>query len=239
MKFTGLLFFSVCLHFISHAQERKVIYFVDYGIGISNFLGKGSNHNGYMVGTIPVENAYTKNPFGKKIKLALSAGFSAQIKLRRNNGIIASLEFAKLGSRLNLDGVTYPIRPEIVRTANGTTAITANEISLALSGYQKAFTTHMGSTYFMYGLVYSNMVYIHENGKAIDYTRTGEFISDIAHKKQNYLSLQTGFMADVYRFRFGLQYRIALNGLKNTVLNNNDRIRPQSLLIKTSYLLFE
>ena len=87
MKFTGLLFFSVCLHFISHAQERKVIYFVDYGIGISNFLGKGSNHNGYMVGTIPVENAYTKNPFGKKIKLALSAGFSAQIKLRRNNGI--------------------------------------------------------------------------------------------------------------------------------------------------------
>ena len=239
MKFRGLLLFCLCFQICCFAQERKVICFVDYGIGISNFLGKGANHNGYMVGTIPVENAYTHNPFGKKIKVALSAGFSAQIKIKKKSGLIATLEFLKLGSRLNLDGVTYPIRPEIVRPANGTTAITANEISLAMSGYQKAGNSRAGSTYFLYGLVYSHMVYIHENGRAIDYTRTGEFISDIKHKKQNYVQLQTGLMADVYRFRFGLQYRIALNGLKNTVLNNDDRIRPQSLLIKISYLLFE
>lgn len=239
MKYQGLFFICLCFHVFCAAQERKVAWFVDYGIGVSNFIGKGANHNGYMVGTIPVENAYTKNPFGKKIKLALSAGFSARIKLKKKSGLLASLEFAKLGSRLNLDGVTYPIRPEIVRPATGTTAITANEIALGLNGYYKTGNTRMGSTYFIYGLVYSNMVYIHEAGRAIDYTRTGEFISDIRHKKQSYLQLQSGLMADVYRFRFGMQYRISITGLKNTVLNNDDRIRPQSFLIKISYLLFE
>jgi hypothetical protein len=236
MKYVLLFLFFLYGLEKGYAQE-KIIWGIDIGYGGSNYIGKGADHNSYMVGSVPVENDFTKNPFGKKIRAALSGGISAQSNSIKKTGFISSIEFLRLGSRLNLNGVTYPVSQNTIRPANGTTTITSNEVSISLSRYKKLGTPYSGLPCVFMGLAYSYVTFVNEKGKAIDYTITGEFISNIYHQRQNYFQIQTGMWFDLYLLRLGFQYRLALNGLSNPVPGNGQKIRPQSIFFKICYFI--
>ncbi len=237
MKLLVIIFCLVLMPIMMFAQTTKLKWLLNINYGVSNYIGKGAVHNSYMNGTIPVENDYTQNPFGKKMKAAVGIGINIRKATNQRQGYMYSFEFLRLGSRVNLDGVTYPIRPSILRPATGNTSITANEISLGLSRYLKT-GPNLRSPYIYYGLAGSFQTMVDESGIAIDYTRTGEFKSDLRHQRQNYIQAQIGSWIDFRWFCMSLQYRLALNSIRNPVVDG-DRMRPQSLFYKIAIALHQ
>ncbi|MEI7470817.1 MAG: hypothetical protein WCJ85_01070 [Chitinophagaceae bacterium] len=235
MKLLVFVFFLILMPVMILAQSAKLKWLFNINYGVSNYIGNGANHNTYMNGTIPVENDYTQNPFGKKMKAALGIGINIRKASSEGKGFMYSFEFLRLGSRVNLDGVTYPIRPSILRPATGSTSITANEISVGLSRYLKT-GYHLRSPYIFYGVAGSFQTMVDETGLAIDYTRTGAFKSDLRHQKQNYVQAQVGTWIDFRWFCMSLQYRLALNSIRNPVVDG-ERMRPQSLFYKIAIAL--
>lgn len=234
-KFALILLFTVVLVKILPAQESRIKIFPDFGIGIANMLGKGAYHNSYMIGTIPIENDYTQNPYGKKIKTYLTAGVMLQYALKKNSGLLAMLEFHQPGGKVNLNGVTYPLSATIVRPASGKTIIDIDAVGFSVSAYKKFDGRSI--PYLYAGLCYSYVFNVNENGKAIDYTITGEFVSKKNQSEKDFLQLQTGLWYDVGRFRVSCQYRIAIVPFKNPVLNDGSNIFPQSLAFKLAYAI--
>lgn len=238
MPKTGLLLLLCFLRLNISAQESKLSLYAEFGGGITNMLGKGSYHNSYMVGEVPIENDYTKNPYGRKIKANFSVGVALQYNAKEFSGLIGSIEYHQPGGKVNLNGVTYPLSASIVRPASGKTIIDMDAIAVSASAFKK-FGQHRAIPYLYTGLSYSFVFDVQENGKAIDYTVTGEFISDKKHAKQNFLQWQTGFWYDISHFRVGMQYRTAIAPIKNNVLNDGSKIFPQSIVIKLAYRILQ
>lgn len=232
----------MCLCIIDmNAQNHKMKLFIEGGMGLADFIGKGAQTTSYMVGTAPIENDYTKNPYGKRTKLSFAGGATGQYPLSVKNYILGSLEYQSLGSKINLDGVSYPLRPSTIHPATGNTKITTTELTMAMSFCRK---TGEADSYFPFvylGLAYSLVNKIQENGKAIDYTVTGEHISNVDHRDENLnnLQLQAGFMFDIKKIRLGFQYRRGITSINNVPLNDGSKFQTQSFFFKLAYCFIE
>ena len=241
MKYIELSFFCCFWMLNGWAQHHKVKLFIEAGAGLSNFTGKGAENSSYMVGTAPIENDYTNNPYGKKVKTSYAVGVTGQYPFSKKNNITGSLEYQSLGSKIRLDGVSYPLRPSIIHPATGSTKITTTEITLGLSYCRKTGEPESHFPFVYLGMAYSLVTKIQENGRAIDYTVTGEHVSNVDHRDENLnnLQAQAGFMFDISKLRLGFQYRRGITSIENVPLNDGSKFRTQSFFFKFAYCFIE